>query len=67
MFKYVGFMRLEGLKVMNRVLCPGKAEAQIPLSDLTRMLLFEDDDEAEDFVTHCGLEVLSFSVIDSLC
>jgi hypothetical protein len=64
MFKYVGFMRLEGLKVMNRVLCAGKSEAQIPLSDLTRMLLFEDDDEAEEFVAHCGLEVtLSLSLV----
>lgn len=44
---------------MNRVLCAGKQESQIPLVDLTRMLLFEDDQDAEDFVTHCGLEVLS--------
>jgi hypothetical protein len=57
MFKYVGFMRLEGLKVMNRVLCAGKSDTQIPLPELTRMLLFEDDDDAEEFVTHCGLEV----------
>jgi hypothetical protein len=62
MFKYVGFMRLEGLKVMNRVLCAGKSETQIPLCELTRMLLFEDDDDAEEFVTHCGLEV-SFSLV----
>lgn len=60
MFKYVGFMRLEGLKVMNRVLCAGKSESQILLEDLTRMLLFEDDQDTEDFVTHCGLEVSIF-------
>lgn len=58
MFKYVGFVRLEALKIMNRVLRAGKVDSPVLLSDITRMFLFENDDQSEEFVTHCGLEVI---------
>ncbi len=50
-------MRLEAIKVLNRVLRAGKQETPFPLTDLTRMLLFEDEEDAEEFALHCGLEV----------
>lgn len=58
MFKYVGFVRLEALKIMNRTLRAGKQETPILLSDITRIFLFENDDESEEFALHCGLEVI---------
>eukprot|EP00602_Paraphysomonas_sp_CaronLab_P013855 CAMPEP_0185042380 /NCGR_PEP_ID=MMETSP1103-20130426/42318_1 /TAXON_ID=36769 /ORGANISM="Paraphysomonas bandaiensis, Strain Caron Lab Isolate" /LENGTH=2072 /DNA_ID=CAMNT_0027582443 /DNA_START=109 /DNA_END=6324 /DNA_ORIENTATION=+ len=58
LFKYVGFMRMEALKVMNRVLRSGKQEVNFPISDLVRMLMFEDESDAADFTEQCGLEVM---------
>eukprot|EP00604_Paraphysomonas_vestita_P000625 CAMPEP_0174826238 /NCGR_PEP_ID=MMETSP1107-20130205/43718_1 /TAXON_ID=36770 /ORGANISM="Paraphysomonas vestita, Strain GFlagA" /LENGTH=172 /DNA_ID=CAMNT_0016058967 /DNA_START=1267 /DNA_END=1782 /DNA_ORIENTATION=+ len=42
---------------MNRVLRAGKVDSPVLLSDITRMFLFENDDQSEEFVTHCGLEI----------
>ena len=49
----------QALKVMNRVLRSGKQEVNFPISDLVRMLMFEDESDAADFTEQCGLEVWS--------
>ena len=34
-----------------------KQEAEHPVGDLVRVLLLDDDDDAETFLTHCGFEM----------
>lgn len=57
LFKYVGYMRLQALSIIGRSVRIGKQDVYFPLSDLCRLLLFESEEETEDFLAHCKVEV----------
>lgn len=58
MHRYVGPMRLTAIKKMARGFFKGLgAETYYPLKDLMKNLLFEDEEDALEFLDHCGFEV----------
>lgn len=42
---------------MNRVLRAPKQEVPLPTADLIQLMVFEDQDDAEEFIEYCGLQV----------
>ena len=59
MHRYVGEVRVAAMKKMVRGYFAGKnAEVYYPLTNLIRLLMFEDEEDALEFLQHCGLEVL---------
>ena len=58
MHRYVGPMRLTAIKKMARGFFKGLGvETYYPLKDLMKNLLFEDEEDALEFLDHCGFEV----------
>jgi hypothetical protein len=64
LLKYVGFMRIQALKVLCRTMRPAKQVAMHPVADLTHLMLFDDDDQTADFLDYCGLK-MDYSVVNS--
>ena len=62
--KHVSNARLEALKVFCRVFRGTTVgESLFPLSELTTLLAFNNDDETAEFVEFCGLQVMIVIVI----
>jgi hypothetical protein len=58
MHRYVGEVRMVALRKLTRSMNPPGAAAQdYPLEDVVRNFMFEDADEAVDFLERCGLAV----------
>lgn len=58
LFRYVGYMRIQALRVMCKIYRPAKQEFSYPLSDMKRLLLFDSDEDTLAFFEYCGLPVV---------
>lgn len=58
MHRYVGEMRFKALKKMVKTFNAGKG-SEFPLADYVEKFMFETEEEAIEFLEHCGLEVES--------
>ena len=52
-------MKTNSLLVIIR---PKGLEVEHSLSDITRVLMLDDEDDAADFVSHCGFEIIDSQV-----
>jgi hypothetical protein len=57
MHRYVGPVRLTAIKKMVRSFPQGRKESYFPVRDFANILMFEDEEDALEFLDHCGLEV----------
>ena len=58
MHRYVGEVRLSAIRKMARSYCKGGGvDSYYPLSSFVSALMFDDREEAEEFLNHCGFEV----------
>lgn len=57
LFKYVGVMRAEALRLLSRFFLAPKTKTRYPLDELIDLLCFEDEDDALDFLESFGLYV----------
>jgi len=50
-------MRFVYIERLPRAMKEGKKETRFLVSDLVRMLMFEDEEDALDFLSHCGFQL----------
>eukprot|EP01038_Epipyxis_sp_PR26KG_P007816 gene7816-10618_t len=61
MFRYVGEVRLQAIKkIVKTHHQKGTPPTRYPLSDIINLLMFESEEDALEFIQHCGFQMEEF-------